>query len=193
MPQPALWRVCRRVPSVSRMALSMAHPYQIAIRQLGCRATGVRQWGRTGQLFALFQNSFYFNLDEALFCVGHSGLNSGPLNIATDVPKPSTGNSAAFVSAIECGQPEIKVRIGQWLELLVTQSETWQPRTTDCGWSARTLAKGLRAISNFDKGNTKRRAWQLHTFRLAISYTQSPLEIRKTGSYWSQPLVTGPK
>ena len=56
----------------------MAHPYQIAIRQLGCRATGVRQWGRTGQLFALFQNSFYFNLDEALFLRRTLWLELGP-------------------------------------------------------------------------------------------------------------------
>ena len=105
----------------------MAHPYQIAIRQLGCRATGVRQWGRTGQLFALFQNSFYFNLDEALFCVGHSGLNSGPLNIATDVPKTVDWQQCGLRLGDRVWTTGDKVRIGQWLELLVTQSETWQP------------------------------------------------------------------
>ena len=163
----------------------MTHPNQIAIRQLGCWATGVRQRGRTGQLFALFQNSFYFNLDEALFCVGHSGLNSCPLNIATDVPKTVDWQQCGLRLGDRVWTTGDKVRIGQWLELLVTQSETWQPRTTDCGWSARTLAKGLRVISNFDKKEIPSDG--LGNFILSDwpSVTHNPL------SRYAKPAVTG--
>lgn len=134
----------------------MAHPNQIAIRQLGCRATGVRLRGRTGQLFALFQNSFYFNLDDALFCVGHSGLNSGPLNIATDVPKSVDWHQCGLRLGDRVWATGDKIRIGQRLELTINQTEIWRPTTVDCGWSATTLNAGLTALSHFNEDDVPR-------------------------------------
>jgi len=129
----------------------MAYPGQYAIRQLGCRATGVQRHGRSGKLAALFTTSFYIELDGASLCIGHSGLNSGPLNILIDVPVSVDWRQSGLRFGDKVWTTPGNIRIGQRLKISTEQPHIWHPPAIDRGWTAASLRAGLNSLSDYDK------------------------------------------
>ncbi|MGI9436529.1 MAG: hypothetical protein ACR2Q4_17165, partial [Geminicoccaceae bacterium] len=97
---------------------------------IGAIAQRVIGGSSTAVVMAVFERSFYLEIDEALVCVGEIGLQDGPINIRTSIG--GTAHSCSSLG-IRVGQRWAvdghcfrQVEGGQ-LCIDVGSAETWRP------------------------------------------------------------------
>lgn len=126
---------------------SAALPKSFELRQVGCQVLDILARRTAGQVIAVFDSSFYFAADDRLTCVGHAGLNAGPLNLVTSVPEqvnwPSSGLQVGARVSIA---PDV-IRVDERFIFQCDTATPWAPPPTPRNWSPQSLARGLDAAA----------------------------------------------
>jgi hypothetical protein len=105
-----------------------------------------------GRVIAVFDRSFYVELDTGLVCVGGVDLPIGPLNIITTAPTNMNWRASGVRVDDRAFLFEGHLRIGRRFRFDLTESAEWSPGGgTEC-WTARSVEHGLAGFREASSG-----------------------------------------
>lgn len=148
---------------------------RLRARHLGQRTAAALDRGGPGRIGALFQRSFYVDLDETWICVGQDCMERGPLHLGCGLAEGLDWRASGLEIGLGCQAGPDGLRIGHRLRIETQDAEVWLPPQAP-PWSRQDLAWGLEILEHQVAGNLPEEglAGLLHT----PSGGQSPLLAR---------------
>lgn len=120
--------------------------FEYAVRQLGCVASNILNGGKKGRVSALFENSFYVEMDDGLACIGHDGLDASPLNVITAAPGNMNWRaSGVYLDDVVSISAKI-LYVGNRFSFAMDGATRWSPDPRPATWSTESLTTGLAAF-----------------------------------------------
>ena len=86
---------------------------RLEMRHLGCLAATALDRGGACRIGALFERTFYVDLDEVWICVGPDTLGRGPLNLGCALPGSVDWHASGLREGLDCHAGPSALRIGQ--------------------------------------------------------------------------------
>ncbi len=127
------------------------HLYAFPIRSCGVAAFDLIARGGRGEVIAVFDTSFYFDVGGELACVVRADVPDGAMHIVVDFPKSLSWKSAR----LEVGVPvEIKghrLRIGQAWSFDAASLKVWRPSVHQGLWTGVSLSCGIRGLKQISR------------------------------------------
>lgn len=130
----------------SRMRFEAAAPARLRAAQIGCVAAQALREGASGTVRAVFERSFYLELNRQWICVGPRALGAGPLNLLCE-PESLAVAMTRFVAVDACVVcADRRLRLGPSLEISLTDAAAWMPGPP-ATWHKAALRRGLAAFA----------------------------------------------
>ena len=126
----------------------LSQPETIACRvhQVGTLASSALNDGAEGRVFAIFESSFYVELDGCLVCIGNGAMTASPLNLLAAVPSETNWPASGVRLGAAVGVSGRTIRIGNLLRLDLGKASIWSPGAVKDTWCIDSLRSGLAAF-----------------------------------------------
>ena len=115
----------------------------------GTLAMNALKMRRPGKVFAVFEHSFYIEVNKHWVCIGGNNLPMGPLNLCTDAPSGISWNASGIRRNQEVFIDKKNLSIGNHSLININQTTIWSPSKIS-GWNINSLEKGLAKFLDFD-------------------------------------------
>ena len=120
--------------------------FAFRVRQIGCNVATVLEFGGNGHVMAVFDHSYYVDIDGVLLCIGNANMGAAPLNLPTSAPAstnwPASGVRANDRVHIRSGD----IRVGTRFSFSTADAPIWRPAAPERNWNAASLEAGLNAF-----------------------------------------------
>ena len=129
---------------------TMADAYdsnQFAITSAGKLALVAIDYPKQGRVVALFEHSFYIQIDGNWICLGASSLSLGALNLLTDAPANINWQASGLQLEDQVKISATHIHIGHRFSFSYRNAKLWQPEPTT-NFDKNTIAAGLAALSS---------------------------------------------
>jgi len=120
--------------------------FEYSVRQLGCVASNILNDGKKGRVSALFENSFYVEMDGGLACIGHVGLDASPLNVVTAAPGNMNWRASGACLGDTVSISANTIFVGNRFSFVMADANSWSPDPRPATWSTESLKSGLAAF-----------------------------------------------
>jgi hypothetical protein len=120
--------------------------FEYSVRQLGCVASNILNDGKKGRVSALFENSFYVEMDDGLACIGHVGLDASPLNVITAAPGNMNWRASGACLDDTVSISANTIFVGNRFSFVMDDANRWSPARGPATWRAESLKPGLAAF-----------------------------------------------
>lgn len=99
----------------------------LSLGQLAEQSTGHQVENPTdGNVLAVFVSTFYVEIECQLICVGHAGLESGPLNCVTAAPATTDWRASGIKVGTKVRVFNGAIRVGNLLQFPLSDCEHWR-------------------------------------------------------------------
>ncbi|NKB21444.1 MAG: DUF2877 domain-containing protein [Alphaproteobacteria bacterium] len=100
---------------------------QFSITAAGKLALGTIDFPKQGHIAALFERSFYAQINDNWICFGSSSLSMGPLNIRTDTPTSINWQASGLRLDDPVKNSATQIHIGNLFAFSYRDAKPWQP------------------------------------------------------------------
>jgi hypothetical protein len=106
-------------------------------------ASNILNDGKKGRVSALFENSFYVEMDDGLACIGHVGLDASPLNVITTAPGNMNWRASGACLSDTVSISANTIFVGNRFSFVMADANSWSPDPRPATWSTESLKSGL--------------------------------------------------
>lgn len=117
-----------------------------AITSAGKLALNAIDYPKHGRVTALFERSFYIEINDNWFCFGASSLPLGPLNLQTNVPANINWQASGLQLEDQVKISAFHIHFGSRFAFSYRDAESWQPDLT-IDLDKTTIAAGLATLT----------------------------------------------
>lgn len=117
-----------------------------SVHQYGCVAARCLDNGATGRVSAVFDGSFYIELDKGIACIGGAGLAASPLTLVTTAPATINWRACGVRVGAKIGVGATDLRIGERFRFRLADAIEWAPDPAPIDWTPADLERGLQAF-----------------------------------------------
>jgi len=121
--------------------------FEYAVREIGCQAAHFLDRPRTGHVSALFDSSFYIDIEGNLMCLGHTEMHTSSLNLVTNVPASVNWLASGVRTGDRVLYAENNIRVGNRFVFRADAATQWSPDPIPAGWTTESLRAGLDTAS----------------------------------------------
>ena len=121
-------------------------PMALTVDRCGCVAWPLFHGPAAGRVAAVFERSFYLEVDGALACVGTRDLDASPLNLTTSAPAGTDWRASGVGLGDRVAVGDRTVRVGRRQAFRFAASEPWTPAPLPAPWDGDSLREGLAAF-----------------------------------------------
>jgi hypothetical protein len=125
---------------------SPTNRFEFVVRQMGCVATGALKCRHSGRVSAVFDTSFYVELETGMVCIGTGNVGASPLNLVTTAPETINWPDSGLRLNAKVGIDKERIRIGNQFSFLTKNAVEWSPGSAPTKWSREGLATGVAAL-----------------------------------------------
>ena len=104
---------------------------------------------RRGKVSAVFEKSFYIEVNKDWVCIGGNNLPMGPLNLRTNAPSRISWNTSGIFKNQEILIDKKNLFIGNHTSININKTTIWSPIKIS-NWNFNSLEKGLAKFWDFD-------------------------------------------
>ncbi len=122
------------------------------VRLVGARAVNAMHTGAGGRVVAVFSNTFYANLGQALVCIGGNALTAGPLNVISQAPTGVDWGENGLLVGDRVRTSPGHLHVAAGLIFSWADAEIWTPPDPPADWSLHTLREGLDELTRLAAG-----------------------------------------
>ncbi|MBT6442084.1 MAG: DUF2877 domain-containing protein [Alphaproteobacteria bacterium] len=119
---------------------------QFAITSAGKLALDAIDYPKQGRVAAIFERSFYIQVDDHWICLGASSLTLGPLNLLTDAPANINWQASGLRLEDQVKISATHIHIGNRFAFSYRDAEPWQPDSITV-LNTTTVAAGLTTLT----------------------------------------------
>ena len=101
--------------------------FQYSVRQCGCVASRILRDGTMGRVSAVFDRSFYVELEDGLACVGTGALDASPLNLCTSAPENIDWRASGLRQNSRVSIFSGWLRVGERFHFCLRDAANWAP------------------------------------------------------------------
>jgi hypothetical protein len=120
---------------------------QFVITSAGKLAIDAIDYPKQGRVAAVFERSFYIEMDHKWFCVGASSLSHGPLNLLSDAPANINWEASGLKLEDRVKISATHIHIGNRFNYSYRDAEPWQPDPIT-SLNKVTIAAGLATLTS---------------------------------------------
>jgi len=121
--------------------------FEYVVREVGCQAAPLLNCHGTGCVSALFDSSFYIEIDEGLMCLGHASMHTSSLNLVTNIPASVNWPASGIRIGDKVQISNDQFRVGNRFVFHTGTATRWSPAPVPATWTAASLEAGLAAVS----------------------------------------------
>ncbi|MEM8971901.1 MAG: DUF2877 domain-containing protein [Pseudomonadota bacterium] len=122
------------------------HLYRFPIRSCGVAGSNLIARGGRGAVVAVFDSSFYFDVDGTLACVVRADVPDGPMHLVLDVPTSLSWKSVGLEVGATVRIADRFVVVDRAFRFDATFMNVWRPETQRGTWTRASLNRGIRAL-----------------------------------------------
>jgi hypothetical protein len=100
-----------------------------------------------GHVSALFDSSFYIEIEDRLMCLGHAEMHTSSLNLVTNVPASVNWPASGVRSGDRVRILDDRIWVGDHLVFHIGAAVLWSPEPFPAGWTEENLIAGLNVAS----------------------------------------------
>jgi hypothetical protein len=117
--------------------------FEFSVRRRGRVASRILNDGALGRVAAVFDNSFYIEIQGGLACIGNEGLAGSPLNLITAAPENTNWPASGLRLNAKVSISANAMRVGERFSFGLADAEDWMPDPAPVSWGVDSLKKGL--------------------------------------------------
>ncbi len=122
---------------------NFSNRFEFSVCQCGCVASRILNDGKKGRVSAVFDNSFYFETEEGIACIGNGGLDASPLNLNTTAPTGTNWHASGLRLNDKVNISADTIWVGERFSFLLADAAAWTPNPVPATWGIEKLKKGL--------------------------------------------------
>jgi len=100
-----------------------------------------------GHVSALFDSSFYIEIEDRLMCLGHAEMHTSSLNLVTNVPASVNWPASGVRAGDRVRILDDRIWVGDHLVFHIGAAVLWSPEPFPAGWTEENLIAGLNVAS----------------------------------------------
>lgn len=124
------------------MMLNPSDPWSLNVTRGGVDALATVAGATAGWVVAVFQRSFYVELEAGLVCIGTDGLCGGPLNLASDAPTGTDWPASGLRAGLAVSAAPERLNVGPHLSFRLGDATAWRPEAAG-RFAALDVVRGL--------------------------------------------------
>jgi len=117
--------------------------FEFPVRQCGCLAAKLLSNDAIGKVSAIFDSSFYVELDNGLVCIGVKDLPLSPLNVIIAAPESTNWSASGLCLNSKVSIFSGFIRIGAQFSFRLAGAAEWKPKPVPATWENANLKQGL--------------------------------------------------
>ena len=121
--------------------------FEYAVQEIGCQAVPLLDRPGVGSVSALFDSSFYIEIEGGLVCLGHTEMHTSSLNLVTDVPASVHWSASGLRTGDPVWISADRLRVGNRFVFSTDTATQWSPNPIPTTWTTASLKAGLDLAS----------------------------------------------
>jgi hypothetical protein len=138
---------------MSRSTMNSHHePIVFDVRQCGAAVRSLFDGEKQASITAVFNATFYVEIDGRLACIGSEGLGASPLNLCTTAPAGTDWQASGLRANAVVRMSAGIVRVHPRISIKLNDPPIWRPAPVRADWTATDLRHGLSIFREASEG-----------------------------------------
>lgn len=134
------------------MMNNQSAPFEFTVQRCGATVWPLFQGQGDGRVVAVFDSSFYVEIDGHYACIGTEALDAAPLNLTTSAPGATDWRASGLCINAKVGVSDHTIRVGRRFHFRLTNTARWSPEPLPADWNRERIAHGISEFRRAAEG-----------------------------------------